>query len=243
MSMLFQPCGVCPMNETESASVEGFADIIKMWRNGTIGDVMELIDAVKAKDAAKIRASAVKIASGFGYSMEAKEVDDVVAEVMRKDWAGVVYEAGDMAMKFAVAHMGYIVPTQPIVVKASPHIDTFTGEQARAWLADNRGPVKQAGRDIVTRFRLRNAPEVLKLMRGEATAADLTAIDPDRLETIIGICRAAIPLLKLAGAFFPPCTIAAIVLQMIVAWYDANHPVTADAVNAADKGLSLGDLL
>lgn len=249
----------------DSIDVEGFRDIFNMWRNGTIGDVMELIDAVKSKDAAKIRASVVKIASGFGYAMEAKEVDDVVAEVMQKDWAGVVYELGDAMMKFSVAHMGYVVPTQPIVVKASGpgESEYFVGDdgapikikdatraQSRQYYANNREKVRDAAKCRYGKWALRHAPEVQALLAADSPAAvaaalaDVKAISPERLDQIINALRWASKALVVAAAFFPPWAVyliaASRVLNLIISFYDSNH-LNASGVEV-DRGLSLEDL-
>lgn len=227
-----------------------FGDLIdgfRLWRSGLVADLLKLYAAVTAKDWPEVRRLIAKIAADQGFPAEAKEIDELVAELAALNWPGVLYQAGDVMQLVATKYMGYVPPggiqTDPSIVPMRQHYSEMSGVECRTWLADNRANVRESGRHLVVRWRLRGSPELLRLMTGEMTAEELAAIDPDRLARIIDVCRVAIPILTVAGAFFPPCLIAAVALKMIVAWYDANHPANAGAGNDADKGLSLADLL
>lgn len=248
------------MAQTEAIeSMGGFLDLLHFWKNGTIADAMELAAAVQAKDVTRVRAAVLKVLNDVGPALtaEAGLVDTIVGDLIATDWAKSLYDAGGYMQFVAVHHLGYVVPGGIVIDPSSPirvmgvsgvPFDVYkaTNAEAKQFLADNRASVRQAGGHWFTTHisRLRNAPEILKLARGEATTADLAAIDPARLETIMLIIEAAIPVLTLAGAFFPPLLILSSILRLIDTYYRSVHPKTATTISAeADKGLSLADLL
>lgn len=227
-----------------------FGDLLdgfRLWRSGLVADLLKLYSAVTAKDWPEVRRLIAKIAADQGFPVEAKEIDELITELIALDAGGILYQMADVQKLVATKYLGYVPPLSiqpaPSIVPMRQHYTEMSGVECRQWLADNRANVREAGRHLMVRWLLRGVPELTRLMAGEMTAAELAAIDPDRLAQIINVFRVAIPILTVAGAFFPPCLIAAVVLKMIVAWYDANHPTAADAGNDADKGLSLADLL
>lgn len=219
------------------SQVQNFRDLLGLWRSGVIGDVLSLIDAIKAGDAAGIRLYSVKIATYFGFAADAKEIDDIVAELLEGDWGGVLVELAD-ELKLIGERFRKTPPAPSIAVLAAPpHISTMTRAQSQQYLADNRASVREGAKRPLVKFLLRKAPEALERLEGKPSPA---AIDPERLAKIIGVIKFAIPILTAASAMVPYLIPVVVVLKLIVAWYDANHPATGAVVNG-DRGLSLDD--
>lgn len=231
------------MTEAMTAeAVGGFLDILKLWRGGTISDVMELVEAIKLKDVARIRASVVKIAAAFDFGADAKEIDDIVAGVIAADWPKVVYEAGDAAMKLAVKHMGYVVPESGVpsnggILVGGPvgerkNFRDMTAAECDQWFAENKGTARTAAKSwLAQRVLSKRCPDILGALDGTATVASLVALTP---EQIIKGLNIAIMILTAASIMYPPLGILVTVLKLVLARYESSNP---------DVGMALVDLL
>ena len=205
-----------------------------------------MASAPMAREPFPLATAVVLLADHAGYGMDAKEIDDVVDAVIAHDTGAIVYELGDYLTKFATQHLGYVPPVTPnpagpVRMFAGPRTEEFTNAAAKAWLADNRGAVKKESQRFIVKKVLHNAPEVLSGLAGEPVPV---GIDEERLAKIISVLRTAIPILTAVSAFVPYLIPVVIVLKMIVARYDSNHPVgSVHAVGApGDVGLDLADL-
>lgn len=243
MEIVFHPKDTPQMAESESTAavvaavdpeIAGLKDRLV---EGLIGRFVDL-DGIKKGDPKAIMDAATKIAGFLGFDAEAKEVIDIVKEVIENDWAGAVYELGDALMKFTADHRK--APTISIAA-APPAIAEYTRQMSQNYYADNRGPIRKESKRLLIRFWLRDAPEILDKLQGKK-GVDAKAIDPERLANIIDILRTASKVLTLFSAAFPAILPIVAVLKLIVAWYDANHPADGSAVVNGDRGLSVEDL-
>ncbi len=216
-------------------------DVLSLWRNGTIKDGLELIDAIKSKDAARIRAAAVKVATDLNFGADAEEINDIVAEVLAHDTAGIIYELGDGLMKFSVNHLGY--EPKPHLALGAFDARTATTEQAKTWWSQNDQLVREGSKSRIVRFRFKRHPELLALLDGSADQKTINAISPETLDRIITFIKASIPILTAVSAFVPYLIPVVVILKLIVARYEANHPIIAGQAPSDDFGLSLNDLL
>ena len=239
--ILFSPIGVFPVAEMTAtdAEIAGILDRLKFWegikvyKDVTVGDALAVLKAMEAKDAAAIRAAVTTIASHAGYAMEAGEVDDIVAELMAKDWKGVIYETCDAVMKFLVKHGGY-VPGAAIVegqfqIAERKAIRDMTPEECRTWYADNKGGVRTAANSGAGKYALRNLPQILSALDGTMSVAEAKALDPDQ---VVKWLNRAIFLLTVASIIYPACGLLVTALKLILARYETGHP---------DVGLSMAD--
>jgi hypothetical protein len=197
------------------------------------------IDGIKAGNPKAIQDAAKLIVSFIGPDLgdEVDEVFDIVTEALKESrdpWA-IAYEFGDALVKVA----GPRRKVQPaIIALGTQRVETYTTAQSKQYLADYRGVVREGSERLIVRKLLKNAPEVLDGLAGKPQAV---AIDPERLAKIIGIVKKVIPILTAVSAFVPYLIPVVIVLKLLVARYDANHPTDGSAATS-DRGLDLADL-
>lgn len=231
------------MNDAE---MQGILDRFKFWENikvykdVTTGDLLKLLAAAKTKDAAVIRPVVVALAAKAGYAMDAKEINEVVDAVIKKDTAEIVYQVGDYAMKFSVQHLGYkpLVPqdiNEPLIRMMAP---VKTRKDAKVFLKTNRAEAIKGLDAIFVRRVVANHPEVARIVKGEMTSGEVAGLSDEQKAKIIDALRIVAKVATVVGVMYPPALILAQVLNLIIAFYDANHPVNGEE----DVGLSLEDL-
>lgn len=207
----------------DDVRTEGIRDIFNLWRSGVIGDAMELFDAVKSKDWNKVRALAQKLAGAVGFAADAKEIDDIVTEIIEADWGGVLVEFADELKLIGNRFRKSPLPVPVITTMARKNIKDMTAAECETWLADNKANIRKGAASGVCRFAMRKMPDVQAALEGKMTTAQLEtmALDPDKVVTWL---NRAIIILTAASIFYPPLGAVVVVLKLILARFESNNP-------------------
>lgn len=207
----------------DEVRTEGIRDLFQLWRSGVIGDAMALFDAVKSKDWNKVREIARRLAGSLGFAGDAKEIDDIVTELMEADWGGVLVEVADELKLIGNRFRKTPLPVPVITTMARKNIKDMTAADCETWLADNKANVRKGANSGVCRFALRRMPDVQDALEGKMTTAQLEtmALDPDKVVTWL---NRAIIILTAASIFYPPLGAVVVALKLILARFESNNP-------------------
>lgn len=207
----------------DEVRTEGIRDLFQLWRSGVIGDAMALFDAVKSKDWNKVREIARRLAGSLGFAGDAKEIDDIVTELMEADWGGVLVEVADELKLIGNRFRKTPLPVPVITTMARKNIKDMTAADCETWLADNKANVRKGANSGVCRFALRRMPDVQDALEGKMTTAQLEtmALDPDKVVTWL---NRAIIVLTAASIFYPPLGAVVVALKLILARFESNNP-------------------
>lgn len=207
----------------DEVRTEGIRDLFQLWRSGVIGDAMALFDAVKSKDWNKVREISRRLAGSFNFGADAKEIDDIVTELMEADWGGVLVEVADELKLIGNRFRKTPLPVPVITTMARKNIKDMTAADCETWLADNKANVRKGANSGVCRFALRRMPDVQSALEGKMTTAQLEtmALDPDKVVTWL---NRAIIILTAASIFYPPLGAVVVVLKLILARFESNNP-------------------
>ncbi len=207
----------------DDVRTEGIRDLFQLWRSGVIGDAIALFDAVKSKDWNKVREIARRLAGSVGFSADAKEIDEIVAELIEADWGGVLVELADELKLIGERFRKSPLPTPTITTMARKPIEEMIAEDCAVWMSDNKANVRKGAGTGMCRFALRRMPEVQAALEGKMTTAQLEtlALDPDKVVTWL---NRAIIILTAASIFYPPLGAVVVVLKLILARFESNNP-------------------
>lgn len=206
---------------TDDMMTEGIRDRII---EGFLGRFVD-IAGIKRGDPKAIRDAAKMIAGFMNFKEEAEEVDEIIAEILTKDFYGAAYQLGDALMKFAgpKASPPYPAPSPVITTMARKNIKDMTAADCETWLADNKANVRNGADTWFCRRVLRKLPEVQSALEGKMTTAQLEtmALDPDQ---VVKWLNRAIMLLTLVSIAYPPLGAVVVVLKLILARFESNNP-------------------
>lgn len=227
-------------------------DLIRLYR--------KIAADIQAKNGPALIEDAVELLNTVGLPQVAAQLSENVTAIKSGDWKQIFDAAGDTLKLIAQIVTDMLPPVfYGDVANPAPSAERFTAladklesttladqpvfaapadlnmarPLARKWLADHRGNVRDGSKSRVVKFLLRNAPEVQSALEGTTSAT--TGLDPARVEQIINILRTAVAVLTPMAAFVPWLMPVVVVLKLIIAYYDSNHPT-------ADVGLSLEDV-
>ena len=218
--------------EALAAKGSTIADLWALWRSGKIGLFLELFEDFKAKRWEEVADDIGNLLAMFGLTGFKPEIKDLSIAITGGDWAHIGSEACDL---LKLVFDQFI--TQPPMVSGDappPHIKDMDTVQARAWLADRRGQVRDGAKRPIVRLLCRNAPELLDALEGKMSKTDAVSMSPETLDRIIRVIDAAIPILTAVSAFVPYLIPVVIALKFISARYHTNHP-------QGNEGLGLED--
>lgn len=230
-------------------------DILGLLRNGTVGDALDLFKAIQAKDLATIRVAFVKLAKDVGFGADAAAIDEIIADVLAHDWVELLK---DLAAEVASLAERFDTPpaaadTEPVVrmMAARAPMPVFelpaaeaTSVEAGAWLDRHKDGMKRGMQRPLVRLLLHNTlnktdhtPEAKAAVTGLLCGSppQLTAegvpvgLTKDEWKKIL---ERVIPILKIAGAMFPPYSLILIVVAYGLQWIVDNKLSTAQLMAA-----------
>jgi len=246
------------MQTMAAMQAQGLRDLLQLWRAGVISDAIAIYEAIRAKDWEKVRMHAKAILAFLGYAGDAKEIDELITEILDQDFGGILSELADELKLIGERNRKTPLPggtgTGPVMrvmgsgdpdaveLKAAVEaLDAVTTRaQAQAWFAAHKETIRKSAKRPWAKFFLRRAPEVQAALAGNMDLSTVQAIDPERLAQIIEVLRWTAKILAGFSVVWPPALLIAQILNLIIAFYDSKHPTLG---TYGDVGLSLEDLL